>query len=155
MDLTMFLAVWGALVSTAVAGWTIFRDLGTRPKLRVDAIVGAIYPDHPDEDLLIVTMTNEGHGPIMVKSWGLDYRKEKPTDKKHGIIVPRGLPRMIKEGDFHTEWTHELQAIGSRVTGIWALDSANRYWHAPKQHLQEVIKGAEEISNENPSRPGA
>ena len=62
---------------------------------------------------------------------------------------------MIKEGDFHTEWTHELQAIGSRVTGIWALDSANRDWHAPKQHLQEVIKGAEEISNENPSRPGA
>jgi len=38
-DLTILLALWGAIVSTFVLGWNVFRDLSDRGKIKVSCFV--------------------------------------------------------------------------------------------------------------------
>jgi hypothetical protein len=63
MTLTAFLAVWGALLSTVLAGWTVFRDLRDRGKLQLDPSVGNIVPGDDKRDYLFLTLTNVGRRP--------------------------------------------------------------------------------------------
>jgi len=39
MDITKFLALWGAILSTMAITWNIFRDVNDKGKLKIDAIL--------------------------------------------------------------------------------------------------------------------
>jgi hypothetical protein len=78
MDLTTLFAFCGVILSTVALTWNIMRDLNDRARLKLDAIIGKFYPDHTDRDYFVITMTNIGRRPIVVKSWGY-LRKPTPT----------------------------------------------------------------------------
>jgi len=80
-SLTRFLAVWGALLSTLGMGWTLYRDLLDRPKLKLSAKVsritratdGKFYSVAPHlnevlasaELFVVMNVVNIGRRPVM------------------------------------------------------------------------------------------
>jgi len=70
MDIIKFLALWGAILSTIAITWNIFRDVNDKGKLKIDAMIGKMVPDHTDKDYLVITITNIGRRPVLVKGWG-------------------------------------------------------------------------------------
>ena len=94
MNITNFLALWGAIFSTIAMTWNIIRDVNDKGKLKIDAMIGKIVPDHTDKDYLALTITNIGRRHVLVKGWGA--MKKKNVKGAHGLyIIPRGLPRML------------------------------------------------------------
>ncbi len=91
MEVTTFLAVWGALLSTALGGWTIFRDLRDRAKLQLDVMIGNVVPGDDKTDYLFITITNVGRRPVVIKSWAFHFEKREGR-REFGGILPRGLP---------------------------------------------------------------
>ena len=144
MDLTSFLAVWGALLSTVAVTWNVFRDWGDRGRIKVEAMIGKMVPNHTDKDYLIVTITNVGRRPILVKGWGA-RRKKKAPGPRWLFVVARGLPRMLPEGDYHTEFTDDLANLASDIEDICVWDSAGRYWKAPRKMTRQVITKVQEL----------
>jgi len=67
MDLTKFLAIWGAIVSTIAITWNVLRDI-RNGRLKIEAMVGKMVPDHTDRDYLVITITNIGRCPVLVKA---------------------------------------------------------------------------------------
>ena len=68
--------------------------------------------------------------PIRWQGWGGVYKK--PVAGKTGfVIIPRGLPVTLKDGDTHSEYT-ELEASGypadDNVKKLQAWDSTARNW---------------------------
>ena len=39
-DVTTFLAIWGALLSSFAVGWNVYRDFADKGRLKVDCYVG-------------------------------------------------------------------------------------------------------------------
>src|SRR5437762_4724289 len=71
-QITRRVAVYGAVVSTAIAAWTIYRDLRDKGRLRVELEIGRRTQGgiitHRDPmttaDHCVVTITNVGRRPI-------------------------------------------------------------------------------------------
>jgi hypothetical protein len=144
MDLTKILALIGTILSTVAVTWNIMRNAKDRARLKLDAMIGKISPLHTDRTYFTITMTNIGSRPIMVKNWGY-YFKKTPTDKMSAIIMVNtglpgipGLPRMLKEGEFHTEFTEDLSMLESNVIKVNVSDSRGRKWCLSKKVLRRL-----------------
>ena len=143
MDITQPLAIWGAILSTVAVTWNVVRDLGDRPRLKVEAMIGKMYPDHTDREYVFVTITNIGRRPVVVKGCG--GRKKKHVPGKRGIfIVSIGLPRTLKEGEYHNEWTPDLSFINDDLEKIHVWDSAGREWKISRKNLRYLLKTGKE-----------
>jgi hypothetical protein len=146
MTTTDVLALWGAIIATATATWTILRDSSDRGKVAIDVSVGRFYPTHQDQDILFITITNVGKRPVLIKSWGMKLRKPLNGKEPFIVIVPRGLPRVLNETDYHNEWTHDVSWLTEDVEHLWVLDSSGKHWHAPKKQLRRAIEDARKIT---------
>ncbi|HAB52263.1 MAG TPA: hypothetical protein DCE80_08860 [Ignavibacteriales bacterium] len=73
-------------------------------------MIGKIVPDHTDRNYLLITITNIGRRPVLVNGWGA-IKKEKTKDLIGIFITPHGLPRMLREGEYHTEYTDDLSTL--------------------------------------------
>ena len=144
MNLTQLLAVWGAIVSSVAITWNVFRDIGDKGKLKIDAMIGKMYPDYTDRDYLFITITNIGRRPVMVKGWG--GRKKKSIEGKRGLfIIPRGLPCMLKEGEYHTEYSDDLSIISPELEGLHVWDSHGNEWKVSRKNFKRLLKEMEDI----------
>ncbi|HEY2461251.1 MAG TPA: hypothetical protein VGI16_10590 [Candidatus Acidoferrum sp.] len=144
--LTPFLAIWGAFLSSIALGWNLFRDLTDRAKIKVEVKIrrlvavpgGQWYSVAPNLEVdgasqqlfVVMNAVNARRRPIRLQGWGGIYKN--PVERKTGfVIIPRGLPRTINEGDTHSEYT-ELEAncypANDTVKRFQIWDSTGRNW---------------------------
>ena len=76
-SLTDLLALWGAVVSSVVAGWTVYRDLLQRDRLVVNASIMRTYPGNID--IFSWRFTNKGkHELVVTHLAAMPHRMLKP-----------------------------------------------------------------------------
>lgn len=169
--LTPLLAIWGAFLSSIALGWNLYRDLSDRPKVKVEAKVrrivvapgGQWYASAPNLDLpgasqqlfIVMSVVNVRRRPVRWQGWGGVYRK--PVNGKTSfIVIPRGLPKTLNEGDTFGEYT-DLQASGypadDTVKRLQAWDSTGRVWKISWLQMKKLRKEVREAiaANENPN----
>ncbi len=76
LNLTDILAVWGAVVSTLVAGWNIFRDFIQRDRLVVYASIMRVHPSGED-----------------IFNWSFRNRSKHDMTVTHLVAMPHRLLR--------------------------------------------------------------
>jgi hypothetical protein len=91
-----------------------------------------------------MTVVNVRRRPIRWQGWGGVYKE--PVNKKTGfVIVPRGLPKTLNDGDTFSEHT-ELDANGhpanENVKSLQAWDSTGRNWKISWLRMRELRRGA-------------
>lgn len=145
MDITKFLALWGAILSTIAITWNIFRDANDKGKLKIEAMIGKMVPDHTDKDYLVITITNIGRRPVLVKSRG-GMKKKNVKGARGMYIIPHGLPRMLKEGEYHMEFTEDLSIISPELEKIHVWDSTGKEWEVSKKNLKSLFKDVQKIN---------
>src|SRR5262252_8154234 len=94
--LTTFLAVWGAVVSTAAIFWNIIRDVRKRARLSVVCYVGHIVPAVPtfNQGLKLVwNVTNTGGETIVLTHIG-----GSTGGDTHFMIDTPDLPKTLEPG---------------------------------------------------------
>ena len=123
ISFTTVAAVWGATIATIALIWNIIRDARDRGMIKVGAMIGKMYPDHTDREYLVITMINVGRRPVTVKGWG--GMKRRDAKGLPGLVVtPRGLPRVLKEGEDHMEFTDDLSILSPEIRKIYVWDAA-------------------------------
>lgn len=85
VKLTDYLAVWGALVATLVAAWSIYKDLIRRDRIVVSAGFRKIYP--PGQDVFAFYITNLTSHKVKVTHCG-SFAKRR--------VHPRLLAKLVK-----------------------------------------------------------
>ena len=107
MSITTILAIWGAVISTAALTWNIIRGLQDRRCLKVKAEIANIMPGDPNKYYFCITMTNAGRRPVNIVGCGGSRIKEG-EGLKNFLMITRDLPKMLKEGERHTEYSDDL-----------------------------------------------
>jgi hypothetical protein len=152
---TAFLAVWGALLSTATAGWTLYKDLRDKAKIMLAARLrcigqregdGAYYMADPgmnlagmrDELFIVVSVTNIGRRRMRWKGWGGKYRK--PVNGKNTFIVSaRFLPKILEEQESLDEWAAlDKEFVTENVEQLCVWDGEGREWSVSKNDMTKL-----------------
>jgi hypothetical protein len=118
MEVTTFIALWGAGLSTALAGFEIYKWLRSgKPKLRITVSGPMVSTDPRDtKEYMSVSVSNTGDAATTLT--GLSYRyfdtSSEPNVKKvqaterglfTDIIRSNVFPHRLEVGD---EWRHAL-----------------------------------------------
>jgi len=155
MSLTEFAAFFGAIASLVAIIWNIIRALRDKPKLKIDARIekqfrtDAVFDKFPNKryrDYLIITVTNIGRRPLVVKSWGWMKKKGKEGNRRITFGALH-LPRMLNEGEYHTETTAPLSTLSSDIENIFVQDSVGREWEAKRKNLKRLLEDIKKVKS--------
>ena len=152
LGVTEILAMYGAILSSVVLAWNLYRDLCDRARLKITAHVrrivrstdGRWYAVAPDLQVgasaqlyVVVKVTNVGRRPIQWSSWGGTYRR--PVNGKPCFtVVPVALPKMLGEGDSHSEFTENLNPAGENVKRLFLRDASGKNWYLSWRALKKL-----------------
>jgi hypothetical protein len=167
--LTMFLAVWGAILSSITFGWTLYRDMRDRAKIKLTAQLRRIgrregdgqgYAAEPslnirglgDELYVVVSVTNVGRRRMNWKGWGGTYRKPVNGHKSF-IVSARDLPKMLEEQEQHAEFAGVDKQIGTgNLNGIQIWDGAGRKWNVSRADMKKLRADIEKYAQVPPEQ---
>jgi hypothetical protein len=166
-DLTTFLAVWGAILSSVTFGWNLLRDIRDRAKLKVFVRVRrigvgpsglgfAVAPDLPIEGAsaelyLVIRVVNVGRRPMLWEGWGGKYT-ELVNGKTGFYIVGENLPKMLDERETHSEKTLMTNNWLTKVSKIYMWDASGKEWGLSWWALRKLKAEAEKALRDNASR---
>ena len=143
MDLTDFIAVIGLVLSVTAIIWNILRDVGDKGKIKIEGCRGELYPDHTNKDYLIIIITNIGKRPVWIK--GLYGDENYDGAKLKGYIFgTRGLPRILKESEYHTEFLDWNPEKLRGIKEISVRDSRGKDWKMCKKNFKQIMKEVSE-----------
>jgi hypothetical protein len=160
MSITSVLAAYGALLSSIGFGWTLYRDLLDRASLKVTVAFRRIVPSPSRPSIffvsphvpcegksaqiyLVMTVTNTGRRPVRWDSWGGDHREPMDDGGDHFAVLPRELPKMLYEGNSHSEWgevDHNLAARISNWKRVVAIDATGKKWNLSRHDLKALVR---------------
>ena len=86
----------------------------------------------------------------MIRGWGGKWHSPV-NNKKAFAVVGRDLPKMLKEGEYHLEYTNELRVISENSKSLCVWDSSGREWTLPKAQLKALKQEARTLQAANPS----
>jgi hypothetical protein len=153
MDVTKFLALYGAILSSIGFGWNLYRDSHDRAKLEVSASIrrfvtaadGRAFAiaqklsveGASNQAYIVISVTNVGRRPVMIKGWG--GRWCNPINgKRMFTIIGRDLPKMLSEGEYHLEYTDDFKVTGKNVKDLYVWDSSGKEWKLPKGEFKRL-----------------
>jgi hypothetical protein len=151
LTITGLLAFYGAVLSSIAVGWNLYRDLHDRAKLKLVAHlrriarsecgtqVYAVSPDLPiagksDAVYIVLNVTNVGRRPVRWDGWGGE-RKDGTDDF---TVIPRHLPKMLAEGESHTEFAENLHTEIENVKKIFIWDAGMTKWNLSRRELRKL-----------------
>jgi hypothetical protein len=133
--LTAWTAIYAALVSTATAAWTIYKDTHRdRGRLRLEVGFRELI-DHRgiEHDIIVYRITNVGTKPVMVTNVGGLFKGGK------GFIVnDHGIPKKLDPGEFHSSLLRDYTGMDKGVTALTVYDSLGRTYWAGKKDVKAV-----------------
>jgi hypothetical protein len=154
-NLTTFLAVWGAVLSSATTVWSVRKDLRDRAKIKVKASLRCIgrrdeddapYMANPgmnlrgmsDQLFVVVSVTNLGRRRMRWTGWGGKYKE--PVNGRDGFIVSaRFLPKALEEQEHLDEWTDlDRQFVDGNVKRLYIWDVAGKEWDVSEADMKKL-----------------
>jgi len=148
MTITQLTALYAALVSTATAAWTVYKDWNDVGRLKVTVGVRSLVGGGVIEDnLLVWSITNTGKRSVLLThSAGTVERKPGEDETFTGFLVnDPALPKRLEPGDYHMSICREY-AFNGKITRLYAVDSLNRNFNAPASDVAEVNAKLRELA---------
>lgn len=155
IDITGFLALWGAVLATIAIGWDVYKWKTSGPKLAMRLMTGMEaynFPEYEGKTLVVVVVTNRGDRPTTITHLALSYydswwkavlRKKATANAWVGIpSTTHPVPFEIKPG---VEWTGIIEQ--SADLELWSKNGwlyATLYHSHDKKPMRHRITLSEE-----------
>lgn len=134
MKLTPYFAVYGAILSTIIFLWDIFKYYRDKPKLRVQANHRLLIAMHKSEPRIGIDMINVGKRPITIVASG--FRLDTESHENMATVLDPQLPKELHEGQSHTTFVLPKEIDTSKVLCAWARDPTGREYRSKKRPFQ-------------------
>ncbi|TGM89548.1 hypothetical protein [Leptospira licerasiae] len=140
LDETKILAIYGAILSTVALLWSIRNSYLDTSKLKINAMIGQIYPTGGDKSYLIFTLTNVGRRPIQVI--GLYGINKAAVKGREGLfVVTKNLPKILNEAESLKEFV-EVELLNYDLGRLYFSDSHGREWDIRKKDIINLRESA-------------
>ncbi|MBI3241137.1 MAG: hypothetical protein HYZ49_02450 [Chloroflexi bacterium] len=138
MDLTTFLAIYGAVLSTIAILWNLFKDVTVyrlnRPYLKVEANYGLLIGSTTTQPTVKIIMVNIGKEPLTVVESG--FRLDTKSDENLATVADPSLPKELAQNQRHTTSANFDEVITQKILYAWARDATGRIYRSKKWPLR-------------------
>jgi hypothetical protein len=131
---TLYLAIYGALLSTLVFLWDILKYYRDKPNLRVETNLRMLVGPLASEMKIGIDMINEGKRPITIVASG--FKLDTESQKNVATVYDINLPAEIHEGQRHTSFVNPDTVDTEKILYAWARDATGREYQSKKRPLQ-------------------
>lgn len=138
---TLFIAFYGAILSTIALVWNVLRDKADRAKIKVTTALGFAYMGGKTSDTLFtVTAATTGKRPITLSGAGI-----RIEDGKSLIFTNNTkFPIRLQEGestDITMEHLKDLQKqlAGHKPKYAWVRDQTGKLHRSKGSHVSKVL----------------
>jgi hypothetical protein len=163
LHVTGFLAVWGAILSSITFGWTLYRDVRDRAKVKITARLrgmgqrdgdGAWFAAAPhlnitqagDELFIVVTVVNVGRRRMRWQGLGGTLKKA-PDGRKGFTVSGRFLPKILEEQEGLDEWfALDEKFVNDNVKRLYIWDGVGGEWSASRSDLKKIVADAKKYA---------
>ena len=127
MGIVIYVAIYGALLSTIAILWNIWRDLSDKAKVKVSAGVGILTYKQGAKTRVayFFSAVNSGKRPVTLTSAGLGIE-----DNKNMIFMEAEFPKKLEEGErfvFYRMCTDFYPEVKKhKVEYLWFKDSLEK-----------------------------
>lgn len=140
---TIVIAIYGAILSSIVFIWNVYRDLTNKGRLDVHCYIGKIIQPNGSVDdtrYLVYHVTNTGKKPVIVTHIG-------GSTKKHlnFMVNCATLPKSLAPGEYLKEFTPDLSALNDDLISLHAISSLGKVYKVKKRVVKHLIRKAKEI----------
>lgn len=132
--LTLYLAIYGAILSTLVLLWDVMKYYRDKPSLRVQANHRALVGPRMSERKIGIDIINEGKRPITIVASG--FRLDTESDENMVTVFDPNLQKQINEGQCHTTFVNPDTIETSKILYAWARDATGREYRSKKYPLK-------------------
>jgi hypothetical protein len=161
-EVTSVLAVYGSLLASFTLGWTLYRDLRDRARIRLSAQVkrigtradGSLITVDPSQEMpglskqlyLVISVANIGRRPVRWSGAGGNYIT--PVNGKNMFVLSaRHLPKMLEEQEAHDEYTELVKPfIEGNVKCLCVWDAGGRTWNVSRRDMKQIQKDGKKYS---------
>ncbi len=137
--ITTILAIFSTMLSSFALGWNIYRDVINRGRLKVVCYIGntiSAISGFDKTDLLVWKVTNIGKESVVLTHIG----GALGNDKHFMVTTGTPLPKTLQPGEYILEHSPEISVLGKGLKALWAIDSLDRYYKAPRRQVSRMIK---------------
>ena len=138
MNLTDYIALYGAILSTIAIGWNIYNNLQDRPKIKVTGKFGFMDSSKGVEGpFFFVEVVNKGRRSVYLSSFGLRSGEED--------LIPNritGVPCELKSGTSHNEFFKIDELKDRNFDFAWYRDETGKLYQSKsiKKKLNNYFK---------------
>ncbi len=132
--LTLYLAIYGAILSTLVLLWDVVKYYKDKPRLRVQANHRVLVGPLKSEQKIGIDMINEGKRPITIVASG--FKLDTDSDENTATVFDPGLPKQIDEGQSYTTFVNPETIDTNKILYAWARDATGRAHRSEKHPLR-------------------
>ncbi len=99
-----------------------------------------------EELYVVMNVTNIGRRPLLWQGWGGKY-VDRVNGKDSFIVVPTQLPKMLGEGETHSDLTPTLIPEIENVRKLFVWDASSKNWYISKRCLKKLKEDCRKHSN--------
>ena len=132
--ITFWLAIWGALLSTVLAIYSIQK--ARQDRAQIDVYVEIMVTIPATIPYLMIVITNRGRRPANITGVGFKTSRQKVKGVSRTWLMPE-LPHMLEKEGSTFQITRPLLAEQidemSAIKSLTVFDSHGRMWTAPRK----------------------
>jgi hypothetical protein len=133
-QVTFYVAVYGAILSTLVLVWDIIKYFKDKPNLRVQANHRVLTGPLGSERKIGIDMINQGRRPITIVASG--FKLDTDLEENMVTLFDPNLPRQINDGQHHTTFADPDRIDANKILYAWGRDATGKEYRSKKHPLK-------------------
>ena len=126
-------AWWGAIAGTIALGWNILRMIGSKGRVKVEAIYNVESTKPP---VFAVRVTNVGSKAILVQ--GIAIELKKGSVPSHHFFACES-PMMLARDMFFSQVINRTGWLPADAERLYAWDSSGKHWYLSRRKFRWLI----------------
>ena len=127
----LYIAIYGAILSTLVFLWDIRKYYKDKPKLRIEANHRALIGPLKSERKIGIDIINESSRRLTIVAAG--FKLDTESDENMATVYDPNLPIEIGDGQRHTTFVNPNTIDPENILYAWARDATGKE-HRSKKH---------------------
>lgn len=137
-DITIYIALYGAILSTIVIIWDVIKYYKDKPKIKVQVDVGQHFSLKRYEDEIGVKIINVGKRRITIVAHGYQFKDKSENGEIE--MIDDNLPKELLEGQHCQLFVDLNESFEHKILYWWVRDAAGEKYYADKYPVWEERK---------------
>jgi len=136
IDSTLVIAIYGAVVATAVFVFDMFKYFNEKPNVAVKTTFSLFYESgdlKKEKKKIAIEIINSGRRPVTISYCGFKLKTDSIMNIQQ--VIDPNLPKQIAEGESYKSYADFAEGDSEKIIYAWVKDATGKEYRSKKWPL--------------------